>query len=72
MSPVSLGERPRKPRIKPFSFGFVSVPIDDVLLEHGGYLPGFEIDGTYYCYHALDTRNRGCLLYRDVTEESFS
>ncbi len=71
MSPTALAHGPRKPRIKLFSFGFVSVPADDVRIEHGGYMPGFEIDGRYYCYHALDTRNSGHLLYRDVTEESF-
>jgi len=60
--------RLKKPRVTPYSCGFVSVPVEDVELKFGGYLPGFVHDGRYYCYHA-DHSQMGRIIYRDVSEE---
>ena len=47
-----------------FSSGFVSVPREDVAIGDGGFMPGFETDDGYYCFHSNDYSNKDRMLYR--------
>ena len=69
---MDSGEANQKPgrfQTDYFSSGFVSVPVDDVFLPRRIFLPGFEQDGAYYCFHSRDPYHAGRVLYKDVTPE---
>ncbi len=53
-------------RVARFSGGFVMVPMEDVILDGGGYLAGFKYGERDLCYHC---DLGGCILYRDVTPD---
>ena len=53
MSSHGASQEYRRFKLDDFSPGFVSVPIDEVILGDQGFLLGFEQDGVVYCFHAI-------------------
>ena len=51
-------------RVYKFSLGFVAVPIEDVAIGDGGFIPAFETDDGSYCFHSVDYSNNDRVLYR--------
>jgi hypothetical protein len=63
-----MGSVEKSIRMYHFSHGYVSVPKDDVMLDGGGFLPGFPFNERYFAFHSLDPLNQEKkVLYRDAT-----